>query len=107
MIFQQKLLEEAYCFVKMTGPAMVRPVGSDFWKAPLLIGYSTIWDSLHLLELGLKFRLEILIHTRWRKDTVASCAITNRVKITRMQETHSNLQIQARHKGYTGASRDV
>ena len=41
MIFQQKLLEEAYCFVKMTGPAMVRPVGSDFWKAPLLIGYST------------------------------------------------------------------
>ena len=35
MIFQQKLLEEAYCFVKMTGPAMVRPVGSDFWKAPL------------------------------------------------------------------------
>ena len=34
MIFQQKLLEKAYCFVKMTGPAMVRPVGSDFWKAP-------------------------------------------------------------------------
>ena len=24
MIFQQKLLEKAYCFVKMTGPAMVR-----------------------------------------------------------------------------------
>ena len=34
MIFQQKLLEKAYCFVKMTGPAMVQPVGSDFWKAP-------------------------------------------------------------------------
>ena len=27
MIFQQKLLEKAYCFVKMTGPA-----SSDFWK---------------------------------------------------------------------------
>ena len=37
MIFQQKLLEEAYCFVKMTGPAMVRPVGSDFWKAPSVL----------------------------------------------------------------------
>ena len=29
MIVQQKLLEKAYCFVKMTGPA-----SSDFWKAP-------------------------------------------------------------------------
>ena len=34
MIVQQKLLEKAYCFVKMTGPAMVRPTSSDFWKAP-------------------------------------------------------------------------
>ena len=34
MIVQQKLLEKAYCFVKMTGPAMVRPASSDFWKAP-------------------------------------------------------------------------
>ena len=34
MILQQKLLEKAYRFVKMTGPAMVRPAGSDFRKAP-------------------------------------------------------------------------
>ena len=32
--FPQKLLEKAYSFVKMTGPAMVRPASSDFWKAP-------------------------------------------------------------------------
>ena len=34
MILQQKLLEKASCFVKMIGPAMVRPASSDFWKAP-------------------------------------------------------------------------
>ena len=38
MIFQQKLLEKAYRFIKMTGPAMVRPAGSDFWKAPYVFG---------------------------------------------------------------------
>ena len=34
MIFQEKPLEKAYCFVKMTGPAMIRPASPDFWKAP-------------------------------------------------------------------------
>ena len=33
MIFQQKLLGKAYFIVKMTGPAIVRPGSSDFWKA--------------------------------------------------------------------------
>ena len=35
MVFQQNLLEKAYFFVKMTGPAMVRPASSEFWKTPL------------------------------------------------------------------------
>ena len=39
MVFQQKLLEKSTFFiVKMTGPAMVRPASSDFWKAPLVSG---------------------------------------------------------------------
>ena len=35
MVFQQKLSEKAYFIVKMTAPAMVRPVSSDKWKVPL------------------------------------------------------------------------
>ena len=35
MVFQQKLLERSIFIVKMTGPAKVRPVSSDFSKAPL------------------------------------------------------------------------
>ena len=34
MVFQQKLLKKAFFIVKMTGPAKVRPVSSDFWKGP-------------------------------------------------------------------------
>ena len=34
MVFQQKLLEKTFVIVEITGPAMVRPVSSDFWKAP-------------------------------------------------------------------------
>ena len=34
--FNQKLLVKAYFSVKMTGPAIVRPVNFDFWKAPLV-----------------------------------------------------------------------
>ena len=34
MVFQQKLLEKSVFIVKMTGPTMVRPVSSDFWKGP-------------------------------------------------------------------------
>ena len=30
---QQNLLEKAYFIAKMSGPAMVRPASSDFWKA--------------------------------------------------------------------------
>ena len=35
MVFQQNLLEKAYFVAKMSGPAMVRPASSHFWKAPL------------------------------------------------------------------------
>ena len=34
MVFQQNLLEKAYFIAKMSGPTIVRPVSSDFWKAP-------------------------------------------------------------------------
>ena len=34
MVFQQNLLEKAYFIAKMSGPTMVRPGSSDFWKAP-------------------------------------------------------------------------
>ena len=30
-----KLLEKVYFIAKMTGPAIVGPASSDFWKAPL------------------------------------------------------------------------
>ena len=33
----EKLLEKPYFIFKMTGPAMVRPASSDFWKAPYKI----------------------------------------------------------------------
>ena len=33
LVFQQKLLGEAHLVVKITGPAMVWPASSDFWKA--------------------------------------------------------------------------
>ena len=36
MVFQQNLLEKAYFIAKKSGPAMVRPASSDFWKAPLV-----------------------------------------------------------------------
>ena len=34
MIFQQKPLEKAYFIFIITGPAMVLPVSSTFWKVP-------------------------------------------------------------------------
>ena len=34
MVFQQNLLEKPCFIAKITGPAMVRPASSDFWKAP-------------------------------------------------------------------------
>ena len=34
MVFPQNLLEKAYFIAKMSGPAMVRPASSDFWKCP-------------------------------------------------------------------------
>ena len=33
MVFQQNLLEKAHFIAKMSGPTMVRPASSDFWKA--------------------------------------------------------------------------
>ena len=33
MVFQLNLLEKAYFIAKKSGPAMVRPASSDFWKA--------------------------------------------------------------------------
>ena len=45
-MFQQKLLEKSTVFiVKMTGPAMVRPASSDFWKAPLVSGKNLSVDE--------------------------------------------------------------
>ena len=34
MVFQQNLLEKAHFIAKISGPTMVRPASSDFWKAP-------------------------------------------------------------------------
>ena len=39
--FEQKPFEKAYCCVKMTGAAMVRPASSDFWKGPQEMDIST------------------------------------------------------------------
>ena len=36
MVFQQNLLEKAYFIAKVSGPAMILPVSSYFWKAPLV-----------------------------------------------------------------------
>ena len=35
MVFQQKLLGKAYFIIKITAPAMIWPVSSNKWKAPL------------------------------------------------------------------------
>ena len=35
MVFNKNSWKKTFFIVKMTGPAMVRPVSSDFWKAPL------------------------------------------------------------------------
>ena len=32
MFFQQNLLEKAYFIARMSGPAVVLPASSDFWK---------------------------------------------------------------------------
>ena len=34
MVFQQKLAEKPYFFVKMSSVAVVWPASPDFWKAP-------------------------------------------------------------------------
>lgn len=34
MSFHQKLLKKAVLLSKMTGPAIIQPVTSNFWKAP-------------------------------------------------------------------------
>ena len=37
MVFQQKLLGKAYFIVKITAPAMIWPVSSNKWKAPICL----------------------------------------------------------------------
>ena len=37
MVFQQKLLRKAYFIVKITAPAMIWPVSSNKWKAPICL----------------------------------------------------------------------
>ena len=46
MFFQKKLLGKAFFIVKMTAPAMVWPVSSDKWKAPLdfLVAYGQRYE---------------------------------------------------------------
>ena len=41
MIFQQKLLEQAYFIFKLTGRAVIQPVSSDERKAPFAAEKST------------------------------------------------------------------
>ena len=41
VVFHQKLLGKAYFMVEMTGPAMIQPASSDFWKAPIEYGQVT------------------------------------------------------------------
>ena len=43
MIFQQKLLGQAYFIVKMTGPIIVWPASSDSWKPFVVI---RLWKPL-------------------------------------------------------------
>ena len=50
MVFskKKKLLEKVFFIVKMTGPSMVQPASSDFWKSPLVsIPYSNYLSTLH------------------------------------------------------------
>ena len=37
MVFPQKIFQEAYFIVKMTGLAMIQPASSEFWKPPLVL----------------------------------------------------------------------
>ena len=39
-VSKMKILEKTLFIVKMTSSAMVRPVSSDFWKAPIAIVYN-------------------------------------------------------------------
>ena len=48
MGFQQNLLEKAHFIAKMSGPTMVRPANSDFWKAPLDNGLSLSDHIFHV-----------------------------------------------------------
>ena len=77
MGFQWQLLEKDYCFVKMTGPVIVRPASSDFWKV-LLVWYMTqpasncfkmhciihFIKSLELKRLG-RLRIQLEVGCNW------------------------------------------
>ena len=41
MVFPQNLIEKAYFIAKMSGPTMVWPASSDFWRAPLVTTLDT------------------------------------------------------------------
>ena len=58
MVFQQKLLEKTFVIVEITGPAMVLPVSSDFWKAPCL---SIIWKVTCKHQIWGRFNLYVLL----------------------------------------------
>lgn len=59
MVFQQKLLEKPYFFVKMSSVAMVRPASPDFWKAP------RVWVKLaHGFPLMRKLTFAVVIITQ-------------------------------------------
>ena len=50
MVFQQKHLGKAYFIIKITAPAMIWPVSSNKWKAPLdgcpwIEKVVTIWEK--------------------------------------------------------------
>ena len=62
MVFQQNLIEKAYFIAKMSGPTMVRPASSDFWKTPLY-NYTVlaVLQSVH----GIAHTLALKVMTFW------------------------------------------
>ena len=83
IVFQQKLLEKADFIVKMTGPVIVRPANSDFWKAPLVFvmaileldfGRKKLFDGRGLFGSKIKERQERPPHPPPQKKTIAILA---------------------------------
>ena len=51
MVSQQNLLEKAYFIAKMSGPTMVWPASSDFWKAPLVFKKAAVRSNVQMDKL--------------------------------------------------------